>query len=74
MIRFLSLKHQICEGSYDFAFYDTISDTICYFGEQQQQVFGDVFGFQYAYGQEKDKTTRPIERFLSLIPENYFEE
>ena len=73
MIRFLNLKDQICEGSNDFAFYDTVSDTICSFGEQGEQVFSSVGEFKYAYGIEREGTTRPLSRFLGLIPDDYFE-
>lgn len=73
MIRFLNLKDQICEGQNDFAFYDTVSNTICSFGEQGEQVFSSVAEFKYAYGKEQEGTTRPLSRFVSLIPENYFE-
>lgn len=73
MIRFLNLKDQICEGSNDFAFYDTVSNTICSFGEQGEEVFSSVSEFKYAYGKEQEGTTRPLSRFVSLIPQDYFE-
>jgi hypothetical protein len=72
MIRFLNLKNQICEGQNDFAFFDTVSGTICSFGEQGEQVFSSVGEFQHAYGKEQGGTTRPLGRFLSLIPKDYF--
>jgi len=72
MIRFLDLKDQILEGSCDFAFYDTVTDTICSFGEEQEQVFSSVGEFQYAYGKEQEGTTRPLSRFISLIPNDFF--
>jgi hypothetical protein len=72
MIRFLNLKNQICEGQNDFAFYDTVSDTICSFGEESEQVFSDILEFKYAYGKENEGTTRPLSRFISLIPDDYF--
>lgn len=34
MTRFLNLKDQIREGSNDFAFYDTVSNTILSFGSE----------------------------------------
>jgi hypothetical protein len=73
MIIFLNLKNQICKGQNDFAFFDTISNTICSFGEQREQVFSSVRAFQYAYGKEQEGTPRPMSRFVSLIPEGYFE-
>ena len=73
MIRFLNLKDQICEGSNDFAFYDTVSDTVCSFGELGEQVFSNVGEFQYAYGKEQEGTTKPLSEFLRLIPNDYFE-
>jgi len=74
MIRFLNLKDQICEGSNDFAFYDTVSNTICSFGEQAEQVFSSIEGFKYEFGDEQKGTTRPLSRFLGLIPDDYFNE
>ena len=73
MIIFLNLKDQICEGQNDFAFYDTLSDNICSFGEEGEQVFSSADEFQYAYGKEQEGTIRPLIRFVSLIPEDYFE-
>lgn len=73
MIRFLNLKDQICEGQNDFAFYDTISDTICSFGEQEEQVFSSIIQFEYIYKQQKEGVTKPLDRFLSLIPKDYFQ-
>lgn len=73
MIKFLNLKNQICDGSNNFAFYDTVSNTICSFGEQCQQVFGSLEGFKYEFGKETESTTRPLSRFLDLIPDGYFE-
>lgn len=74
MIRFLNLKNQITEGSTDFAFYDTISDTILCFGENAEQVFGSVQEFKFDFGDPTDHegTTRPLTRFLSLIPDDFF--
>jgi len=73
MIRFLNLKDQICEGHFDFAFYDTAGDTICSFGEPGEQVFSSIMDFKSAYGKEKEWTTRPLSRFVSLIPKGYFD-
>lgn len=73
MIRFLNLKNQICEGSNDFAFYDTVSDTICSFGEYDDQVFSSIDGFKYQFGKKPDNPTRPLRRFLALIPKAYFD-
>ncbi len=72
MIRFLNLKDQICEGSNDFAFYDTVSNTILSFGEDGEQVFSSIEGFEYEY--RKGEGGRPLARFTSLIPDGYFEE
>lgn len=72
MIRFLNLKDQICEGENEFAFYNTVSDSICSFGEYGEQVFNSINEFKEAYGKEQEGTTRPFSRFVSLIPENYF--
>ena len=73
MIRFLNLKDQICEDSNEFAFYDTVSNTICSFGEQGEQVFSSIEGFKYEYGREQKGTARPLSRFIGLIPNGYFE-
>jgi len=69
MIIFLNLRNQICDGYNAFAFYDTVSDTICSFGEYGEQVFSSVESFKREY---KDNH-RPIDRFLNLIPKDYFE-
>jgi len=79
MIRFLNLKDQIYESGTDFAFYDTITDTILYFGEMEDrgQVFEDVVGFisyyrdQYPVDNEYNKSRR-LDRYLSLIPDDFF--
>ena len=72
MIRFLDLKGQICEGSNDFAFYDTISDTILSFGSQQDQIFDSIDDFACSFNDSRMGTTYQISRFLTLIPDNYF--
>lgn len=56
----------------DFVFYNTLTDTICSFGEQGEQVFSSVGEFQYAYSKEQEEKTIPMSRFVSLIPEDYF--
>lgn len=74
MIRFLNIKDQICEGQNSFAFYDTISDTILEF--DGDQVFDTLNEFEQAYKKSymnKEGGTRPLSRFVSLIPENFFE-
>lgn len=73
MIKFLNLKDEICKGSNDFAFYDTVSNTILSFGENGEQVFNCIDYFKYCYGEEREGTTRPLSRFISLIPDGYFE-
>lgn len=74
MIRFLNLKDQITEGENDFAFYDTISNTICCFGEQQEQVFGSIEGFKYVYDGVDATASRPLSRFIDLIPDDFFKD
>ena len=71
MIRFLNLKNQICEDSSDFAFYDTISNEILSF--DNVQVFDSIEEFNFYFGEEEEGTTRPFSRFLSLIPNDFFE-
>lgn len=73
MIRFLNLKNQICEGQNDFAFYDTVSDSICCFGPNMQEVFSSIEEFEHEFGEHIPLSTKPIGRFLNLIPENYFD-
>jgi len=73
MIRFLNLKNQICEGQNDFAFYDTVSDKICSFGDQGQQVFDNILEFQKCFWDVQEVESRPLSRFMFLIPEDYFE-
>jgi len=73
MIRFLDLKGQIMEGEADFAFYDTVSNTILTFNDEQ--VFNSLESFTEAYNESGNSikgTTRPLDRFLSLIPDDYF--
>lgn len=68
------LKDQICEGQNSFAFYDTVSDTILDF--DGEQVFDERKEFEEAFSKsymDKEGGTRPLSRFVSLIPENYFE-
>ena len=74
MIRFINLKNQICEGKNHFAFFDTVSDTILEFYDEQLftslEQFVDSYNASYM-GEENG--TRPIERFTNLIPDNYFD-
>lgn len=72
MIRFLNLKGQISDDGKDFAFYDTVSDNICFFGKNNQEVFESLDEFKEQFNEQVSIYTRPIERFISLIPENYF--
>jgi len=72
MIRFIDLKNQICDGVNNFAFYDTITDTFCVFGEEDQQVFDSIDEFTNVYDKEKEGDLRPLSRFLNLIPTDYF--
>jgi len=71
MIRFLNLKNQICPDSNDFAFYDTISNTILSFGPCSQQVFDSIEDFKLEY-EDGDKYGCLLDRFLSLTPDDYF--
>ena len=73
MIRFLNLKDQICRDSNSFAFYDTVSDTFCGFGEAYTQVFSSIESFKREYGEEQKGTTRPLSRFIGLIPNDFFD-
>lgn len=68
MIRFLSLKNQICEGSKDFAFYDTVNGRILSFGNEDTQVFSTLSEFL----SELSVDGALKDRFLSLIPDKYF--
>lgn len=74
MIRFLNLKNQICEGENDFAFFDTVSDTILTFGDEQ--VFSSLQEFEAAYKESymnEEGGTRQLSRFTKLIPDDFFE-
>ncbi|MDY3352315.1 hypothetical protein PG357_10020 [Riemerella anatipestifer] len=73
MIRFLDLKGQIIDDYPTFAFYDTIRDRIIEFSGKQ--VFDSIEEFELYYHDEFKNNTNnfPIERFLSLIPKNFFE-
>lgn len=74
MIRFLNLKDQITEGESDFAFYDTVSNRILTFDDEQ--VFSSIDEFEEAYINNYDRIkpsiTLPLERFTTLIPKDYF--
>lgn len=85
MIRFLNLKNQIEEGWDSFAFYDTISDTILSFGTVEYgnidtvSIFSSEDEFIRYYKKDRkndpdggETSTRPLSRFLSLIPKDYF--
>lgn len=69
MIRFLKLDNQICDNTKNFAFYDTVSDYIISFGAEGRNVFSSKEDFIYEYKTEIN--TRPLERFIGLIPEEY---
>ena len=75
MIRFIDLRGQIVddgdlpedERSTDFAFFDTITDTFQRIGGHQ--VWGDSAEFVECYERDPQGPTRPLDRFLSLMPE-----
>lgn len=69
-MRFLNLKDQIEEGSNDFAFYDTISNTILSFNGQE--VFNSLDRFTLCFMEVTEH--RPLSRFINLIPKDYFDE
>lgn len=77
MIQFLNLKKQISEDLDSFSFYNTVSKTIIEFAGEQ--IFNDIEEFKEAYELEKNANKKTIERlldierFLSLIPNDYFE-
>ncbi len=71
MIRFLDLKNQICEDSNDFAFYDTVNDTIYSFGNNEQ-VFDSIEDFKDSYKKTQGTITRSLDDFLMVIPKDYF--
>jgi hypothetical protein len=70
MIRFLNLKDQICEGDSDFAFYNTISCKILSF--DGDHAFDSIQDFTEAY-KKCNYPENNIDRFLSLIPDGFFE-
>lgn len=72
MIRFLNLKDQIEPGLNSFAFYNTITDSIMAFYEGE--VFDEIEDFIDSYNQTgyKDHDSYQLERFIRLIPENFF--
>jgi len=63
MIRFIDLGDQICEGSKDFDFYNTINDQFVRFNGVQTWETTEEFIEDYN-GDELD-------RYLSLIPKSY---
>lgn len=68
MIIFLNLKDQINDGLKSFCFYNTVCNTLCMFGEDKQIVFNSIDEFKSMF----DNKTISIDRFLNLIPNNYF--
>lgn len=74
MIRFLNLKNQIINGVPDFAFYDTIDDRIMQFNGVQVFDSREEFMTLYSYSVYVAYTLYPLTRFLSVIPDNYFNE
>ena len=74
MIRFLDLKGQIEDNYTSFAFFDTICGQILKF--DGENVFDSLENFAAAYYKSymnEPETTRPLERFTSLIPNKYFD-
>jgi len=73
MIIFINLKNQIIEGQSDFAFYDTISDKFLRF--DHQEVFDTLEEFEFAHSRSYllGLVNWEISRFVSLIPNGYFE-
>ena len=67
MIRFLDLSSQIIEGELNFAFYDTISESILSFDDKQ--VFDSVIDFIESAKLFYDINGDYIKRLLSLIPD-----
>lgn len=71
MIRFLNLKNQITEGDSSFAFYDTVTNEIVSF--DGEQVFDSLDEFKDCYNRIlKDYKPRTLERYISKIPDNFF--
>ena len=73
MIIFLNLKGQICKDLNSFAFYDTVSNTFCGFGDEHEQIFSSIESFKREYSEEQKETTRPLSRFIRLIPDDFFD-
>lgn len=63
MIRFINLKDQITEGANEFAFYDTVTDSFCWFSGSQR--WSSVEEFKQDYDDDD------LQRFLNLIPKNW---
>lgn len=74
MIRFLDLKNQITEGQHDFAFFNTVPDRIETFGRSNDQVFYSKSEFikTYTYGVKPEHPLSELQRYLRLIPEDFF--
>jgi hypothetical protein len=86
MIKFLNLKNQLEKNSNSFAFYDTISNSILTFGYSEygnidiKEIFNSKEDFIRYYNKSRqndpdrgEKSTRPLKRFIDLIPKDYFD-
>lgn len=71
MIRFIDLSDQICEGTNEFAFWDTTVDRFCNFNGSQ--TWETVEQFIMDFEEEKLPVRHSIElkRYLSLIPNDW---
>ena len=70
MIRFVRVSHQDeCSNDTWFGFYCTVMDDFVTFNETQ--IFATVEHFKNCYeNKNSDDENRPIERFLSLVPDD----
>jgi hypothetical protein len=71
MIRFLNLSNQICEGQKDFAFFDTITNTILNFDDEQVFTTKQEFENAYLYQNNSEDKYAKLQRFTSLIPDGF---
>lgn len=76
MIRFIDLTNQISENEKCFCFFDTIDDSFIVFNNKQvfctNKSFIDAFVIEDMWNDYDIHNLRPIERFLNLIPKNFF--
>ena len=76
MIRFIDLGDQIFEGTREFAFFDTITDTFESFDHEQTWETWEDFETGFRLWQDRAKILnpadlKPLERYKRLFPKKW---